>query len=132
MIFTATGTFTPAPLTRVMSVLGGQLQKGVEDAVSLVYRKADAMVPVDKGDLRGSASNEVVDSGSVVTGTVAYESDHAAFVEFGTGIRGASSPGAGPYPYNPTWPGMSAQPYLRPALDESDEDILDAIVGTLR
>ncbi len=132
MNFTATGVFTPAPLSVVMGILGTQLQKGAEDAVALVYKKADALVPVDTGELRGSASNEVVDSGSVVTGTVAYESDHAAFVEFGTGIRGAASPGAGPYSYDPTWPGMDAQPFLRPALDESDEDVLDAIVGALR
>jgi hypothetical protein len=47
-------------------------------------------------------------------------------VEFGTGRRGASSAGAGPYSYDPNWPGMVAQPYMRPALDTARPQILAA------
>jgi hypothetical protein len=53
-------------------------------------------------------------------------SPHAAYVEFGTGQRGAASAGAGNGPYSETWPGMPAQPYLRPALDTARPAILGA------
>lgn len=86
--------------------------------------EAQALVRVDTGDLQAKIHMTVTLSGQNVTGSVIADSDHAAYVEFGTGIRGASSEGAGPYPYDPLWPGMVAQPFLRPALDGSHPNIL--------
>ncbi len=60
-------------------------------------------------------------------GRVIGASDHSAFVEGGTGQRGASEAPKGPGPkpeglsYNPEWPGMAAIPFLTPALVE-DKD----------
>jgi len=51
---------------------------------------------------------------------------YAGYVEFGTGRRGAASPGAGPFPYRQSWPGMAAQPYCRPALDIGRSQVLTA------
>ena len=45
-------------------------------------------------------------------------------VELGTGVRGASSPGAGPGPYKLSWPGMAARPYLRPAWDQHRREVI--------
>lgn len=52
--------------------------------------------------------------GEYLTARALVTNPHAAYVEFGTGQRGAAS---GRYPggYDGDWPGMSAQPYMYPA-----------------
>lgn len=97
----------------------------VQASCQLIQDRAQEIVPVDTGALRESITTEIDTSGKTVVGAVAPHTDYAAYVEFGTGIRGASSPGAGAGPYSSTWPGMPAQPYMRPALDESRDSILD-------
>jgi len=54
-----------------------------------------------------------------VTGYVGPTVDYASYVEFGTGRRGDPS---APYPHTDK-PGMVAQPFMRPALDENREAI---------
>lgn len=103
----------------------------VEAAVDLIYDRSQELVPVDTGELKASGVKAVNDTGKTVVGSVSYAADHADYVEFGTGIRGASSPGAGLGPYNENWPGMAAQPYLRPAYDESKEPIKELFRGNL-
>lgn len=95
----------------------------VEAAVDLIYDRSQELVAVDTGELKASGVKSVNDTGKTVVGRVEYTADHADFVEYGTGAAGAASPGAGPGPYNENWPGMVAQPYLRPAYDESKEPI---------
>lgn len=49
-------------------------------------------------------------------GEMKIANPHAAYVEFGTGMRGAQSAGAAAGGrYDPDWPGMAAQPYMQPA-----------------
>ncbi len=96
-----------------------------EEAAQIVLVEAQAIVPVDTGALRDSGSVQpasVVNSRALAE--VVFAEPYAAYVEFGTGVRGSKSPGAGPYPYNPGWPGMAAQPYLRPALDTARAEML--------
>ena len=96
----------------------------VEASDAMVLQEAQAIVPVRSGELLASGKVLPVEQkGSTVVGGVAFTAHHAAYVEFGTGIRGAAGPGSGPYPYSTTWPGMSPQPYLRPALDTAREAI---------
>ena len=61
-------------------------------------------------------------AGEILSANVITDSDHAAFVEFGTGRRGAQS-GAGES-YDMDWAGMAAQPYLQPAADAVKGDFL--------
>jgi len=83
-----------------------------------VKQEAEAIVPVDTGELALSITAlPVVDTGERIIAEVVATAPHAAYVEFGTGVRGAGSAGAGPFDYNMDWPGMEAQPYMRPALD---------------
>ena len=82
-----------------------------------VLETAQDIVPVDTGELRDSGHVEVTQAGKTVAAAVVFDAPHSVYVEFGTGIRGAASPGAGDGPYSSTWPGMAAQPYLRPAFD---------------
>ncbi len=96
-----------------------------EEAATVVLVEAQAIVPVDTGALRDSGKvgeAQVVNSRAIAD--VSFTAPYAAYVEYGTGIRGSQSPGAGPFPYNPAWPGMAAQPYLRPALDTARAEML--------
>lgn len=88
-----------------------------EELGQIVLLEAQRIVRVDTGELQASGSVTVRDTGSSCVADIEFTAGHAAYVEYGTGIRGAGSPGAGPYPYNMKWPGMVAQPYLRPALE---------------
>lgn len=89
----------------------------------LIEGAAKAMCPVDTGALQESITTTIDDSGKTIIGRVGPHMDYAAYVEFGTGIAGAGSPGAGEGPYNTSWPGMPAIPYMRPALDENREAV---------
>jgi HK97 gp10 family phage protein len=119
MNFKATSRFVPPNRAVIARVFQQAQRLSVEQASYTVLEEAEAIVPVDTGELRESGHVVIERAGSSVRGVVIFDSPHAAFVEFGTGIRGMESPGAGPGPYNPSWPGMTAQPYVRPALDTS-------------
>lgn len=97
------------------------IRAGIKAYVQVIFDESQTLVPVDTGELKESGSIVIEETERRVTGHVVYSAPHAAYVEYGTGIRGAESPGAGPYSYSPTWPGMAAQPYLRPALDTARE-----------
>ncbi len=102
------------------------------DAGQIVLSEAQDVVPVDTGALRNSGQVTVRETDTSIIADVAFTEPYAAYVEFGTGIRGSQSPGAGPYPYNPAWPGMAAQPYLRPALDTARPEMLGEFALRLR
>lgn len=97
----------------------------VTAASQQLAQTAQGYAPVDTGDLRDSIQANVTETGKTVVGTVTAGMFYAAYVEFGTGRRGSASPGAGAGPYNLSWPGMVAQPYLRPAMDEMRGLVLD-------
>lgn len=127
MNFKAESRFTPVDLVKLQSLIVPKLVAAVTEGAEAVAAEAQTIVPVDTGELResiGIGPVEVV--GTTVQGSVEATAAHAAFVEFGTGQRGAASPGAGEGPYSPTWPGMAAQPYLRPALDTARSQIIAA------
>ncbi len=114
---TATSTFRSGSGQFISGRITPAVRAGVQAFAELVLQEAQAIVPVDTGELRDSGSVVMEEGDKRVTGHIVFSAPHAAFVEFGTGQRGAGSPGAGPYSYSPTWKGMAAQPYLRPALD---------------
>jgi len=96
----------------------------VAAAQGLIVQEAQSICPVRTGALRDSIKpEEPDDSGKTVVGAVVASAPYAGYVEYGTGIRGAASAGAGPYPYSPTWPGMEARPFLRPSLDTAREAV---------
>ncbi len=102
------------------------------DAGRIVLAEAQAIVPVDTGELKDSGQVTLRETDVSIIADVEFTSGHAAYVEFGTGIRGSESPGAGPYDYDPNWPGMPAQPYLRPALDTARPEMLGEYALRLR
>lgn len=106
--------------------------QATKEAAEVVLLEAQAIVPVDTGELKNSGTVQLRDLEPEATAIadVVFAAGHAAYVEYGTGVRGAASPEAGPYPYDPNWPGMPAQPYLRPALDTARKEMLG--IFTLR
>lgn len=106
--------------------------QATQEAGQIVLLEAQAIVPVDTGALRESGQVTVRETDSSCIADVTFTAGHAAYVEFGTGIRGSESSGAGPYPYDPSWPGMPAQPYLRPALDTARGEMLGEFALRLR
>jgi hypothetical protein len=125
--FRANSTFKPVDLSRLMQIVVPKIVAAVTEGCDAVATEAEAIVPVDTGELKASIGiGPVALVGNAVEGSVVATAPHAAYVEFGTGIRGAASAGVGPYPYSQSWPGMPASPYLRPALDTARPAIRDA------
>jgi len=94
----------------------------VEASCKLIEQSAQGYAPVDTGALRDSITTEIDDSGKTVIGRVGPHVDYAEYVEFGTGRLG--NPEA-PYPHVESWPGMVAQPYMRPAFEENKDAVKD-------
>lgn len=118
-----------------------ELRDTMNEATKLVHGQAKALAPVDTGDLAGSIHMQVKDTGKALEGRVYTNKEYAAYVEFGTGIKGN-----GTYPYqveglsleyrDKGWAyfdegkdewiytkGQEAQPYMYPALKENERTI---------
>ena len=107
------------------------VRASVVASAKLMEDSAKAKCPVDTGELRESITTEIDESGKTIIGRVGPHTHYAAFVEFGTGIAGAGSSGAGEGPYNMSWPGMPAQPYMRPSVDENREPVMQIFRGQI-
>ena len=107
-----------------------------EQSCDLILEEAQAICPVHTRELRDSGMRAVIAEESRAVGTVAFTAPHAAFVEFGTGVRGMGTypgplptegvpiTGAWEYDYkHQNWIGHAAQPYLRPAVDIARERV---------
>ena len=92
------------------------LRTALRNAARPVREKARAKVPRDSGDLRRSiAINAKVDRNGEGFADVGYRRDQAfygGFVELGTSQQ-------------------QARPFLRPALEESEGDVVPAFIGAL-
>ena len=84
-------------------------QDGLEAGARIVETYAKLTVPVDTGTLKSSI---MVDEVTPVQAIIAPHTDYAEHVEFGTSR-------------------MEAQPYMRPALDEHEHEIVAAVEATV-
>lgn len=133
-------------LLKKLGKLGGNVEetlyKSIDRQAKLVQGDAKDLCPVDTGDLRNSIKTETKIKGSKIVGNIFTNSDHAAYVEFGTGRAGESTnqnakvnvsykqdrwlaniPDVGT-----RWiEGQPAQPYLYPALKNNEERIIENI-----
>jgi len=113
----------------ILAAVAAAVGRGVLAGADAVKTEAQLLCPVDTGALQASLTvSELSEDAGVAEAAVYTEVEYAPYVEFGTGIRGAASPGAGPGPYSPNWPGMVAQPYMRPALDTTTPAVVAAIL----
>lgn len=104
----------------------------VRAAQGLIVQEAKNNAPVRTGALRDSiAASEPEETGKTVVGQVGASAPYSGYIEYGTGIRGSGSAGAGPYPYSASWPGMEARPFLRPALDTTRDAVKEIFASAL-
>jgi HK97 gp10 family phage protein len=114
------------------------LRNGIKEATKLITNKAVDKAPRRTGTLKRSIHSEVSTLGSF-TGKIIQDSGvakYGVFVEFGTGLYGPK--GDLIYPNKAkvlAWKqggqqffarytkGMKAQPYMRPAFEESKEEV---------
>lgn len=79
--------------------------------------------PGEKGYSRGAlrSSIHVRRSSYDLERLIGPSVDYSAFVEYGTGQRGAASGVEAPpnYHYGGNWPGMEAEPYMQPGLQDA-------------
>jgi|HubBroStandDraft_1064217.scaffolds.fasta_scaffold08363_6 HK97 gp10 family phage protein len=103
--------------------------EATQASCELVQGIAKGYCPVDTGALRDSiVVSEAVEGDATITQSVAPGMFYASYVEYGTGRRGDPS---APYPHVMSWPGMHAQPYMRPALDEARGQVKDIFLQKL-
>jgi hypothetical protein len=140
----AKSTFRAGDFARLESRIVPLLLAGAKDAGDVILNDAQGRAPVVTGDLKDSGAVQVQWKGQRVTSLVTFSAGHAAFVEFGTGIRGrgtypydlpqTGTPVTGSWVYdykNQDWKGFAAQPYLRPALDSGRYGALAAFKAAL-
>ena len=104
------------------------VQASVQAALKVIQDSALARVPRDTGALADSITIEINTSGATVVGNVGPHMPYSDFVEYGTGKRGDPT---APYPHVESWPGMKAQPFMRPALDSNKDAIVELFRGTI-
>ena len=138
-------------LLKKLDKLGGNIEEILTQSIGqqtkLVQGDAKDLCPVDLGDLRNSIKENVKKYKGRIVGVVSTNSDHAAYVEFGTGKVGERTnkntkvnvsykqdkwlvniPDVGP-----RWiEGQPAQPYLYPALKNNEERIIENIKADVR
>ena len=125
-------------LLKKLDKLGGNseevLYKNLQKQGELVKGEAKTLCPVDTGDLRKSIRKSTKRYKGKIVAKVYTNSDHAAYVEFGTGKRGeASNTNSNvEVTYKQDWSGMEAQPYLYPALKNNEDRVMKNIKENLK
>lgn len=122
------------------------LTAGASEAAMRFQMKAQEYAPVQSGELRdGIVVEHIVDEPEKQVYAVISTAPHAAFVEYGTGLRGEAAPhpplpaegvpitGSWIYDYRgQNWAGMAAQPSMRPAYDEGKDEAAATIRDSVR
>lgn len=138
-----------------ISRIGPQLYQMMDQCGVFIRDDARLRVPVDIGDLRKSIQHTTREIDGGIETVVHTNSDHAAFVEFGTGPVGAANhqgiaPDIQPVYAREKWRGVipflksetdsgirfiagqSAQPYLYPALKENEQQLKEYLADSIR
>ena len=110
----------------------------MQDACNLVEGAAKDKAPKDTGALRRSITNRVQVVGNQVSGIVFTPLEYAPYIEYGTGLYAENGNGRqtpwvykddkGNYHYTH---GQHPQPFMRPALNENKDEIIQIIKEAL-
>ena len=138
-----------------ISSIEPQLYQMMDQCGVFIRDDARLRVPVDIGDLRKSIQHTTREIDGGIETVVHTNSDHAAFVEFGTGPVGAANhqgiaPDIQPVYAREKWRGVipflksetdsgirfiagqPAQPYLYPALKENEQQLKEYLADGIR
>lgn len=115
------------------------MTRAMQDACNIVESAAKDKAPKDTGALRRSITSKVEVTGNSIEGIVFTPLEYAPYQEFGTGMfsengNGRKTPWVymddkGNYHYTR---GQHPQPYMRPALEENKDKIINMIKGALK
>lgn len=113
--------------------------RGMENSCALVERKAKEKAPKDTGALKRSITSKVEREGDDYVGYVFTPLEYAPYVEYGTGLF-AEKGGRQDVPWHyqddegnwHTTSGQHPQPFMRPALYESREEIVRIVKEALK
>lgn len=140
-------------LMKKLDSLGGDVEKTLFKAVDkqgrFVQGEAKDLCRVDTGDLKQSIICTTVHANNKISSVISTNSDHATYVEFGTGKKGENTPVEDKYPGNLTYKqdkwlvnipdvgvrwieGQPAQPYLYPALKNNRDEVIKNIKEDLQ
>ena len=116
-----------------------EMTSAMQQACNLVESAAKDKAPKDTGAVRRSIKSKVEVTGNSIEGIVFTPLEYAPYVEYGTGIysdngNGRKTPWVymddkGNYHYTR---GQHPQPYMRPALEENKDKIINMIKGALK
>lgn len=110
------------------------VEAALKKACLLVERSAKQKAPKGNGELRRSISSRVDDEGGDLVGVIFTPLEYAPYVEYGTGLF-AEEGGRQDTPWSykddeGNWhstSGMRPHPYMRPALEENTNKIIEII-----
>lgn len=116
-----------------------EMTSAMQQACNIVESAAKDKAPKDTGALRRSITSKVEVTGNAIEGIVFTPLEYAPYLEYGTGIYTESGNGRktpwvymddkGNYHYTR---GQHPQPYMRPALEENKDKIINMIKGALK
>ena len=116
-----------------------EMTSAMQQACNLVEGAAKDKAPKDTGALRRSITSKVEVTGNSIDGIVFTPLEYAPYQEFGTGLfaengNGRKTPWVymddkGNYHYTRR---QHPQPYMRPALQENKDKIINIIKGALK
>ena len=116
-----------------------EMTSAMQDACNLVEGAAKDKAPKDTGALSRSITSKVEVTGNSIEGIVFTPLEYAPYQEYGTGLfaengNGRKTPWVymddkGNYHYTR---GQHPQPYMRPALEENKDKIINIIKGALK
>lgn len=109
-----------------------QIKQAMGKVCALVERTAKEKAPKDTGALRRSITSNVSEEADYIVGTIYTPLEYAPYVEYGTGLFAENGNGRSDVPWSykddeGNWHstyGQHPHPYMRPALTDNKEKIL--------
>ena len=109
-----------------------QIKQAMGKVCALIERTAKEKAPKDTGALRRSITSNVSEEADYIVGTIYTPLEYAPYVEYGTGLFAENGNGRSDVPWSykddeGNWHSTSGQhphPYMRPALTDNKEKIL--------
>lgn len=114
-----------------------QLKQSMEKCCAIVEASAKEKAPKDTGELRRSILSRVEETANGVEGVVFTPLEFAPYIEYGTGLFAEDGGRQTPWSYQDdegnwhTTKGQRPQPYMRPALTENHDQILETLKGAI-
>lgn len=114
-----------------------QLRQSMEKCCAIVEASAKEKAPKDTGALRRSISSRVEKTANGVEGVIFTPLEYAPYIEYGTGLFAEDGGRQTPWSYQDdegnwhTTKGQPPRPYMRPALTENSNQILETLKGAI-